>query len=597
MTPAPLGLADRVAAATNDVHAWCARHGRGDLAEQLSAESRRWQDAETFLVVLGETQRGKSAVVNALLGHPGTVPEGAAEATTTFIAVRHGDWSAAVFTAEGEGRREIVPDELEKWVTDGERAVMGAEVRVPAPLLEGALVLVDTPGFGAVGGGRERQTLALLDRADALLFVTGAGAPVTGPELELFRKASRRIATTLVAVTGIDRNRGWRRVVEDDEEILREHGAALPLFPVSPRMLRLAAERGNDELRDESGFPALADAIRERVLGRQKLVRLGNLARLARAVVDEVDRALYARYVAADPAAGADMARRLDEARKRVEDDRNASNRALRAVADQFSLLRDRAAGEIDVGGRDLLARYDQDLARWHKDPLAFEHAVADDLRATAVEVENLVDEEVARIVSEVADELQVSGVELDSGGLTPGARRRGGSEDADPPAGGDPFGRLRLLSAAASSGAGAMWVWRLAATPEMMAVAAVMGMGVVLGMVASLANLRSLRGQRDAQQLRQNLRSVVDATRREMVTRLREQLLVTQRAVEDEVRAAGQARATRLQAELNELLEVARRSAAEREELRGAINDSRRAAADLRHRLEELEQEAGSRP
>ena len=73
-------------------------------------------------------------------------------------------------------------------------------MRIPNPLLEGGLTLVDTPGVGGLNAGHAAATLAFLPSADALVFVTDASAELSGPELEFLASARGAGPPVLVAV-------------------------------------------------------------------------------------------------------------------------------------------------------------------------------------------------------------------------------------------------------------------------------------------------------------------------------------------------------------------------------------------------------------
>ena len=62
--------------------------GRENLLKGLRAELARSRSAATTVVVCGETNRGKSALINALLDRPGLLPVSAERSTGTDVAVR-----------------------------------------------------------------------------------------------------------------------------------------------------------------------------------------------------------------------------------------------------------------------------------------------------------------------------------------------------------------------------------------------------------------------------------------------------------------------------------------------------------------------------
>ena len=119
---------------------------------------------ELFLiVVVGEFNAGKSALVNALLGES-VLNEGATPTTSRVTLVK---W--------GEQAGEQVVDENFAVFT------------YPLPLLQ-ELNIVDTPGTNAVIRQHERLTNEFIPRSDLVLFITSADRPMTESERQFLER-------------------------------------------------------------------------------------------------------------------------------------------------------------------------------------------------------------------------------------------------------------------------------------------------------------------------------------------------------------------------------------------------------------------------
>jgi dynamin family protein len=270
------------------------------------AELRRRELLRPSLVVVGETKRGKSSLINALLGVPGLSPVDAAVATATYLQFVPGPPRALAWTVAGGEPTEIT--DLGEWAT-GARPARRIEVQHPAPLLR-YLSLLDTPGVGGLDPAHTTVALAAVEKATALLFVADASAPLSQPELDFLIAASERVDTVVFALTKIDAYPGWRRIADDNRTLLHAHAprfAEAPWFPVSASLAELALQAGPGDqtaLIDASHIADLQHALVE-LAGRGHQLQLANVLRAARGELDQLRTAADTRVAAA----GADPAR------------------------------------------------------------------------------------------------------------------------------------------------------------------------------------------------------------------------------------------------------------------------------------------------
>ncbi|MCA2214950.1 dynamin family protein [Jidongwangia harbinensis] len=290
------------------------------------ADLRRRQLTRPSVVLVGETKRGKSSLLNALLGVPGLSPVDAAVATSTYLHFRPGAAAAVAWVPGAPEPVDVPLADLAGWATGPGRA-RRIEVTHPAPLLQ-YVSLLDTPGVGGLDPAHTAVALDAVDRATALLFVADASAPLSQPELTFLEAASARIDTVVFALTKVDAFGGWRRIAEDNRALLRAHAprfADAGWFPVSARLAELAltvAPAESAALVDASRIADLQHALVD-LAGRGHQLQLANVLRAARGDLQRLEAAAAARMAAteADPA---DVARVRAEraglaARKRTE--------------------------------------------------------------------------------------------------------------------------------------------------------------------------------------------------------------------------------------------------------------------------------------
>jgi hypothetical protein len=135
---------------------------------------------------------------------------------------------------------------LKEYVTEdrnpeNRKAVDGAEVFVPSPLLSSGMCFVDTPGLGSVFTGNTATTQAFIPHIDAALVVVGADPPIAGEELALVESIGTQVQDLILVINKADRTSDPERaaVIQFTREILekRLHRPMGEVFEVS------AAER------------------------------------------------------------------------------------------------------------------------------------------------------------------------------------------------------------------------------------------------------------------------------------------------------------------------------------------------------------------
>ncbi|GIF02522.1 dynamin family protein [Actinoplanes siamensis] len=295
-----------------------------DAAADL-AELRRIRLTRPGVVVVGETKRGKSSLVNALLGVPGLSPVDAAVTTAAYLGFVPGDQLTAQAWLP-EGGDPVAVDDLTAWATGRHRA-RRIEITHPAPLLR-HLSLLDTPGAGGLDPAHATVALDAVRRGTALLFAADASAPLSQPELDFLAQAAERVDAVVFALTKIDAYPQWRRIADDNRALLQAHAprfAAAPWYPVSARLaeLALAADGARrSALTDASKIPSLQHALIE-LAGRGHQLQLANVLRAARGELGRLDTLAEAKLQAAtgDPARQAQLRaeRAALAARRRTE--------------------------------------------------------------------------------------------------------------------------------------------------------------------------------------------------------------------------------------------------------------------------------------
>ena len=333
------------------------------------------RDSTPSIVVVGETNRGKSSLVNALVAMPGLSPVDADVATASYLVLRHGEsWSAQACYAEPI---DFPIEDLRRWVTGGEQQPpRHVEVRAPIPLLQ-RLSIVDTPGVGGLNSMHGELAAEAAATATALLFVVDASAPFSKGELDFLADVGERVETVLFALTKVDQFRGWREILDADQRLLAEHAprfAGAKFHAVSPRLSEMAAKAPNPDasalLREKSGVGDLQIAVQETVVGRSMMLAEANALRTLTTAIGEVVARLQASARALDT--GHEEADALRDRRDRLVADRRSSTRSWQVkLRTEIQRARLESLHEVSRQIRDAQSWFRQAIDAANKDALA----------------------------------------------------------------------------------------------------------------------------------------------------------------------------------------------------------------------------------
>jgi ribosome biogenesis GTPase A len=219
--------------------------GTQGLAEEARELAARASEGRFFVACIGQFKRGKSTLINALVGAP-ILPVGFIPVTAVPTVIRFGERESARVRGRDGSWREIAVADLGEYVSEehnpeNAKGIAGVEVFVPSPLLASGMCLVDTPGLGSVFTGNTAATESFIPHIDAALVVIGADPPLAGEELTLVEAVGRNVEDLILVINKADRTTDEERAAAADftQKLLlkRLQRPAGPVFEVS------AAER------------------------------------------------------------------------------------------------------------------------------------------------------------------------------------------------------------------------------------------------------------------------------------------------------------------------------------------------------------------
>lgn len=328
---------------------------------------------ETFnLVVAGEFKRGKSSIINALLGEP-VLPVGVVPLTSVITVVQAGAGRTAQALMQDGHSRAIALEQLAELGTEpgnpgNVKGVRQIIVDHPSDWLQQGIRIIDTPGIGSPHRHNTEVTRAYLPQADAVLFVASVDQPVSQDELHFLdgiRRHAEKIFCLLNKVDHLAPAEQAEALAFATEAIRHALGTAVPVFPVSARLALEAKRSGDESLFERSGFVEFQAALRE-FIDRDRADTW--LRSVARSLTGLIAHARHACEVELNALSGPlDLIQRNLSAfqARRDELHRSRADHRVLLEADARALLREDVEPALERFKQELLERLPAHIDAW----------------------------------------------------------------------------------------------------------------------------------------------------------------------------------------------------------------------------------------
>ncbi len=158
------------------------------LLQQIKENEQR---NSFHVAVLGEFKRGKSSLINSLIGEE-LLPSDLLPATAVLNVLEYAEQPELVIKwRDGNSETvELTREQLNRFTVEGSadsEQVQFLVLRCNSPILREGLVIIDTPGVNDISESRIEVTKNIIPNCDAALFLLDAAAPVTRSEAEFLQ--------------------------------------------------------------------------------------------------------------------------------------------------------------------------------------------------------------------------------------------------------------------------------------------------------------------------------------------------------------------------------------------------------------------------
>lgn len=192
------------------------------------------------LMVIGDFKRGKSTLINAILGKY-IVPTNVLPETVTINQVRYGERETAVAILKNGKKARLNLDELNredlgKILEELPSPVQHIEIELPHPILK-EITITDTPGLGDIFQKFDSQVADYIQQADALIYVVSARIPLSMSERQFITSMSlgdsfSRMLLVVNMIDALETEENIKKVVDRTKQTIAQlvaHGQVYPL--------------------------------------------------------------------------------------------------------------------------------------------------------------------------------------------------------------------------------------------------------------------------------------------------------------------------------------------------------------------------------
>lgn len=235
------------------------RENSGDLAlrhlsKELDELEGKLAASQFNLVITGLFKRGKSSVINALIGQQ-LAPVGVTPVTAVITLFEHAESTRCEVVFYDNRTTLVALNEISQYVSEEENPGNAKKVSLikvytnHSELLKKCSI-VDTPGLGSVFEHNTETTYQYISRIDAAIFVLSTDSPVSKTDAEFLANLKARVPkiiyvinkTDLLEKEKLEKLTAFNRKVI--AEIVGQAEDSIEIIPISCKLAGLNNEEG-----------------------------------------------------------------------------------------------------------------------------------------------------------------------------------------------------------------------------------------------------------------------------------------------------------------------------------------------------------------
>ncbi len=220
------------------------------------------------LVVVGQFKRGKTSLINALLGID-ILPVAVVPLTSIVTILKYGQELRVTVSFNNGDTMDIEPQSLSEYVTEkgnpkNIKDVQEVVITYPSQYLKDGVRLIDTPGVGSIYQHNTDVAYQYLPKSDAALFLLSVDQPMSKAELDFLKDVkdySTKIFFLLNKADYLDA-KDLQESIDFSIGVLKEvMSRDIEIYPISARLAIEGKRSASEELLKKSGLPAFSEVL------------------------------------------------------------------------------------------------------------------------------------------------------------------------------------------------------------------------------------------------------------------------------------------------------------------------------------------------
>jgi small GTP-binding protein len=160
------------------------------------------------LVVVGQFKRGKTTLINTLLGQD-LLPTSIIPLTSIITILKYGEKLNAIALMNDGSKKEIPIEDIQLYVTEkhnpkNKKDVSRVEISYPSVYLKSGVQIIDTPGVASTYDHNTKTTYQYLPQSDAAIFLVSVDPPLTQAELIFLQDLKKNVSRVFFIQNKID---------------------------------------------------------------------------------------------------------------------------------------------------------------------------------------------------------------------------------------------------------------------------------------------------------------------------------------------------------------------------------------------------------